>query len=875
MAKPNELAANSSAIACTLGGISIQALLEFLKDNKTAVIAGAASGTWLGPIGVVAGALAGIGANRLSTWLDKRKETRDALKHFLTNHDIALVQARAVEQLLLKYAATCESDMVRKPYAAMIRELAGAAGSWWLHEVNNPDRVELEKLRDEAIVGGLTNYLEYGNTSVLSERTWLELVGRAAVGMPCDPRLEGPIIDDLADYLAKEYPAALVEGLKHDFRTDGKAYAAVSLRYYASLLDEVKESGTDIKEVKDVLAKMPLLLGSLEQTAKALQGLREGLRQDLREIVTECLPSIQGMLQEQTAKLQAHVSAAVKDGVCEVKAELGEVKAALTINPERIRARLIEVSERTRKRERDEANGRDDRSKRLLAADAAHESRLRRVDDIVAYIEELESGTMRSEVLTDLLSIMESEGANAAIAYMDSKRELLLKRSDALNSDTRRMHEPMLAVARFLQMRGDLTEAYSIYREISERLPPTKELRMGLLHLLVAMTEDEEVRGTVNRRRELLEEAHEIAKEHWRCAEASRAAKFILSTVEIRLGELLMDQGALEQAYPLLDRALQMRRTLIEDAADKEALRSLRTGYDRMKNLYIHKGKMSKANECAKHELRILVKLNEMGVGTRREWADAALLTGQHLLRQQNFSGALECFEDAHKFAIAWVGAEDMNVEAHRFLAMSHERLGSLSCEMENFTRALREFEAQKAVSERVMQMDKASSLAKHDLSIAYGRLGQLARSQKEYAKAKQLLSESLKLRISLVQEDSGNAGALRDLCVAFEAIAMLCLDEKLWEEALQRFNDLHGLSSDAANVHWTYPPLVQLVADSIQRVIELERFLKREFDSSSLRAHINLAMERIIRLQEVGSLSTGMVLRYGKLATLVGSIRN
>ncbi|MBX2979463.1 MAG: hypothetical protein KF905_09225 [Flavobacteriales bacterium] len=290
MASTNDFWDKSSTLICATGGTALQVLAEVFKDSGTAVSTGAIAGAWMGPLGVVAGAIGGFGVNRLSSWLDKRKESRDALKDFLTNHDIALSQARCVQQRLREYTKECRTDPTRREYADMIEALAKDAERWWLNLVNNPARKDLEGLRDAHAVEHLTSYLADGDAIMLDPATWRAVIGKASAGMR-DPRLEGPILDKIAAYVAGHFKHDWVEALKVDFQTDGKAYAAVSLRYFSEILAAVKQGQGFDEETKALLKRMPefandaqALVDRLKEAKAALLAI-EDLPGHLRDIV--------------------------------------------------------------------------------------------------------------------------------------------------------------------------------------------------------------------------------------------------------------------------------------------------------------------------------------------------------------------------------------------------------------------------------------------------------------------------------------------------------------------------------------------------------------------------------------------------------------
>ena len=127
---------NAAALVSTLGGASVQALVEHFKehagDTAAKAAVGGLVGTAGGPLGIIAGVAAGcigsIGANLLSSSIERRREAQEALQKFLTNEHIARLQAMAVQQTLLEFAGTCKDKDRQQGWVERIGTIANMAG---------------------------------------------------------------------------------------------------------------------------------------------------------------------------------------------------------------------------------------------------------------------------------------------------------------------------------------------------------------------------------------------------------------------------------------------------------------------------------------------------------------------------------------------------------------------------------------------------------------------------------------------------------------------------------------------------------------------------------------------------------------------------
>ncbi|MEY2880155.1 MAG: hypothetical protein RLZZ15_2535, partial [Verrucomicrobiota bacterium] len=256
-----------SLLSAAMGGTAIQVI----KDcGPVADLVASGSCGWIAPTATVAGAVAGLALNRIAAAMDKRKELQEATRDLLTNRDIAHVQALAVAARLRRFAEACEVAGQKKEKKRLLA-LANAASEWWLAVVADPVREAGAALQDVEIVGRLTPYLTGTPTVVISAALWEEILREADRQTKGADKLEAEFVAMLAGKIAGDFAHDLVESLKTNFAQGGKAYAAVSLRFFAEILGGVNDNKAALAELKPVLTQVPDLLRTLAAATDALR----------------------------------------------------------------------------------------------------------------------------------------------------------------------------------------------------------------------------------------------------------------------------------------------------------------------------------------------------------------------------------------------------------------------------------------------------------------------------------------------------------------------------------------------------------------------------------------------------------------------------
>ena len=257
----------ASILGLSLGGVAVQ-IIEKLGPVADLINTGACP--WLPPLIVLAGATGGLGINRVAAALDNSKELRDATRDLLTNQDITLVQARAVEARLTKYAKQFSGDGMGLERDRLL-ELAKGASKWWAEVVSDPMRQDLNRFRDDQIAEEITPFLTGCSDAIIDAETWTNILQAADQKTEGEPKLSPEITAYFAGHLAGTFTHDLVEVLKTDFTTGGKAFAAVSLRFFGEILSSVRSAAQTQADLKSFLNQLPKLLETAQSAASDLR----------------------------------------------------------------------------------------------------------------------------------------------------------------------------------------------------------------------------------------------------------------------------------------------------------------------------------------------------------------------------------------------------------------------------------------------------------------------------------------------------------------------------------------------------------------------------------------------------------------------------
>ncbi|MBX7207567.1 MAG: DUF4062 domain-containing protein [Verrucomicrobiaceae bacterium] len=165
-----------------------------------------------------------------------------------------------------------------------------------------------------------------------------------------------------------------------------------------------------------------------------------------------------------------------------MRKDLGDIKAGQTIDSARIKTHLREVSERTLAEDlviADQEKKSDDRQRARNKAQANHQTRLARIDELAKSIASLEGRPGTTEELREMTRILSEEGVDAALSYIEGRRATVLARAAAIKSskadEIRAQLQLLLQEARLLASKGQTAAARSGFEQLRELDPEWSE----------------------------------------------------------------------------------------------------------------------------------------------------------------------------------------------------------------------------------------------------------------------------------------------------------------------------------------------------------------------------------------------------------------
>ncbi len=271
MGSPNSSTLLSAVLA--IGGTAVDMFVECAKDKNGAAFLGVAGGAWLGPLGAVAGAVAGLGANRLASALDRREEARRAARELLINDDIARAQAAAVRERIR--GVRRDMPAWRIVERSRLEKLAETSGEWWLAVVRDEARRWLDVVSEREFVDTLTDHLAAERRTPPGPVAWRLVLAKAQAH-------SGVSLDDASlEALADELSTHFVNDSFNAIKSDPRAFASIVMRFLAQTLVELRqqnEANAGLREAADKLVAAAKALDLLEQLPKELQRLTEEVR---------------------------------------------------------------------------------------------------------------------------------------------------------------------------------------------------------------------------------------------------------------------------------------------------------------------------------------------------------------------------------------------------------------------------------------------------------------------------------------------------------------------------------------------------------------------------------------------------------------------
>ena len=290
------------------------------------------------------------------------------------------------------------------------------------------------------------------------------------------------------------------------------------------------------------------------------------------------------------------------------------------VNTEKIRAHLRETVEETHRRELDDAEKATDWQQRQRlrdAVEAAHATRLAKIDELAASFAEIEGRGAATSVFQEMTRILTNQGVDEAIAYVASQRPAILQtvraRVAAARERNRADLQPLLRAAALLENKGQPTQARTLYADILSAEPDWPDALHDFIRFLVNQGDEASVRTTQDDARRDYDEARRLALHLTALDPGNTQWQRDLSLSYERLGNVAVAQGKLDEAARAYGDGLAIRKKLtVLDPGNTEWQRDLSVSFFKISKLQAQQKNWPDAISNAEASLKTDERLSQL-----------------------------------------------------------------------------------------------------------------------------------------------------------------------------------------------------------------------------------------------------------------------
>jgi len=361
----------------------------------------------------------------------------------------------------------------------------------------------------------------------------------------------------------------------------------------------------------------------------------------------------------------------------------------------RIRDHLQQAVDATYERQRaaaDEAQDWQQRERLRQVAAAQRDAQRARIDDLAASFAEIERQGQASEIFQELTRILDAQGIDAGLAYVETKRsgiyERVRQRRTAEQARNRDELLPLLTSAKLYAAKGDANQARQTYAEVLALEPDWPEALDSLRWFLIDQGDVGRVRGTLIKAAQDYREAHRIAERARTLEPQNPYREQIVALAHERLGAVAVAQGRLDAAAAAYGAGLEIRERLAAlDPANTQWQRDLSVSHNKLGDVAVAQGRLD----------------------------DAAAAYGAELVTAKRLAAL-----------------DPANTQWQRDLSISHDKLGEVAVAQGRLDAAAAAYGAGLEISKRLAALDPANTEWQRDLYASHWRLADLAERRGE-----------------------------------------------------------------------------------------------------------------------------------------------
>ncbi|MBL9153299.1 MAG: DUF4062 domain-containing protein [Verrucomicrobiales bacterium] len=493
--------------------------------------------------------------------------------------------------------------------------------------------------------------------------------------------------------------------------------------------------------------------------------------------------------------------------------------AAQRMDAPALRARLAEASERTLQDDLAAAAKETrwtERQRLTEAAQSEHQSRLARIDDLANRLAELSADSESSPVLLEMTRILETDGVDAALAYIETQRADVLAEVRAVRGAERQRIrtklEPLLQAAGIQRTKGLNDEARAAYRELIELEPEWPEALFSYAYFLYDRTIYAESYDTLATALADAEENHQLAMKLVIAFPENLWYQRLLSVSYGRLGQIAFNRGSRDVAEKHFVNSFKISETLATTVPENlEWQRDLSISLEKLGEIALAHGDLLLAKERFSESFAIcnfLAETDETNVNWQHDLSVALSKLGEVALAQGNAEEAEEKFLHSLTIMNRLTAAVPENTILLREYSMALKVLGDAAFKEGNIPYAEeRYFECLRIASRRISE-DPDNLIWRRDLAAAHILLAEIALFQNDFPSAERRSSEAHTILLEITSSDPSNADSQHDLSVLLRLLGDLTVAQGDLPGAVRRYTECHAIlerlaASDSANAAW------------------------------------------------------------------------
>ena len=282
--------------------------------------------------------------------------------------------------------------------------------------------------------------------------------------------------------------------------------------------------------------------------------------------------------------------------------------------------------------------------------------------------------------------------------------------------------------------------------------------------------------------RESLHYLDRLAKD----AGGDRALQLDLSRAYKRLGDVLgnptnANLGDVESAVDSYEKALAIAEDLSTGFKyDAKIVRQKALVHEKIADVLTWKGKLDDALTHSLQSREIFESLATRFPDDHQHVMSVAISRVKlgDMLGHPSFPNAgkkaeaLEEYQEALAAITPLSDASDSPMRTRRYLALIHERVGTMLSEVNQFDDALIHFETSLTVREQLAALQPANANSRRDVAIAHEKIGDLSLARGDAQNAIRLYEQALVMYRALAKSDPDNTNAVRTLAIGLENLA-------------------------------------------------------------------------------------------------------